>query len=655
MTHPVYIGSDAWSFEEYMEAMFAWPPFPPATTVVVFWVTAIMLALFGMTKYDYGDRKKKARENKDKEYGDARWATEAEMDQFAHRTLVRYVSVRLPKKFRGKIVAFKSNKKRFLAGITGRKIKVPNPVPDYCEAMEDDNILLSETAAMQLSKIPDPLIERNKHVYILGGSGSGKTYNYVTPNLLQLNSSFLVTDPKGDTLKQFGSFLLNRGYKLKVVNTKAAELAYSMHYNPLMYLNDATDIMCIVTLLIENTSGDGEQSGEDFFVKAERQLYLALIGYLHYFYHDMPEHRTFAQLISLLGHAKAAQGKSVSVLDAMIHGAGNPGEENYVQGFERWVIDKYGSLSAAQRSDEWFVVTNYKNFKATAEAPETQACIISSCSVRLAPFTVGAVARMFEYDELELEKIGEEKTAFFLIMDDMDKSYSFILAMVLYQFFAINTVKADQSEGSHCKIPVNCILDELANIGKIPDLERKIATLRSRWINLHCILQNQSQLKDVYGAEAATIIEGNCDTQLVLGRLDFDSYETISKKLGKQTIVVKNTSHSKGGQGSTSESENRTGVELMTAADLYSNPSKFNGEQCIVMIKSAYPYLDYKYRTDDHPRARELRAAGEFSLPRWNYERERERERKKAEKIAEMMEGRKAMLAAFGITEEDAA
>lgn len=621
--HPLVVGA-VYGPDDYMAA-FANPPHLDRRFEIVFWIAFGIIALVSLGTYDWTGQKAAARELKGQEYGDSRWATSDEMEEFAHTRTFRKVPIRLPQRFDDLVRFAKSNPKAFLMAKLGIAEKKPDPKPEYVAELDDDNIILSELARLQLSKIPDPALERNKHVYVLGGSGSGKTFNFVGPNLLQLSGSYVVTDPKGDTLKQYGNFFLKHGYKLKVVNTKPSEISTSMHYNPMLYLTDTTSIMQIVNLLIENTSGDSSQphSGEDFFVKAERQTYMALMGYLHFFYHDQPQYRTFPQMLDLLQLAsKPNPNQTKTPLDVIM--LGTTAEDGF-EGFEEWVVRKYGSEEAAQASEEYFVVKQYKGFKSTAGSPETEASVIASCNVRLAPFAVSAVRDFFSEDELELESIGEERTAFFLVMSDTDSTFNFILAMLLYQLFDINTAAADRNPGSHCKLPVNCILDELANIGRVPDLDVKIATLRSRWIYITAILQSATQLKKMY-KDNADIIEGNCDTTLFLGRCDIETNKKISERLGKYTITVRNRSESHGRQGSWSESEQQTAKDLLSASDLGSNPSKFGGDDCLVLIKSAFPFKDKKYRTIDHPRYHELRECGEFVLDDWNYDR-REEER----------------------------
>ena len=455
------------------------PFYLDSRTMPFFFLAFGAIALVAMTKYDWTGEREEQKKLRGEEYGNQRWARDDEMQQFAHTSTVKRVPIRIPQRTADAMRFARNNPKDFIKAKLGMTNKVANPKPDYVEKIEDDNIILSERAELQMSKIPDPALERNKHVYVLGGSGSGKTFNFVGPNLLQLNSSIVTTDPKGDTLKQYGNFFLRHGYKLKVVNTKPDQINQSMHYNPLLYLQDSTSIMQIVNLLVENTSGNAEAEKEDFFVKAERQLYMALMGYLFYFYADQPQYQTFPQMLDLLQLAgKDNPSQTKTPLDIIM--LGTTAEDGF-QGFEEWIVANHGGdEAAAQASEEYFVIKQYKGFKSTSGSPETEASVIASCNVRLAPFAVSAVREFFSEDELELEMIGEERTAFFLVMSDTDKTFNFILAMLLYQLFDVNTAIADRNPGSHCKIPINCILDELANIGRIPDLDVKIATLRSR-------------------------------------------------------------------------------------------------------------------------------------------------------------------------------
>ncbi len=511
-------------------------------------------------------RGEKQRKNKLKgnEYGSARWATTKEMKDF----------------------------------------KASNPLEDF---------ILSENASISIPAIKKTktqqllgggTVDRNKHIFVCGGSGSGKTFNVVGPNLLQAQYSFISTDPKGDTVSKYGQFLLNQGYKLKIINTKDTEsFPFSAKYNPFHYITDQASIMNLVSIIIENTSGsDDSRSSEDFWIKSERCLYMCLIGFIFYFYKDYPEYQTIPVMLDLINLASASEQdeSATSPLDIVM------------QEFEDELVETYGSIEQAKIQPEWFVITQYSGFKKAAG--ETAKSIIISCFVRLSPFSIGVVRDMFSADELELDKLGEEKTALFFVMSDTNSTFNFIMAMIFYQLFDINVKKADASPGSHCKIPIMCILDEMANIGRIPDLEIKIATLRSRWINLVPIVQNTAQLDSVYGKEKALTIKANCDTFLYLGRADYATCEEISKKLGKETIEVKSTSKQKNG---TSVSTQKIARDLMTADELDSNPEKFSPDDCLVMIKMAHPFKDKKFMLFNHPNYPKLEEAGELDIERY--------------------------------------
>ncbi len=526
-------------------------------SVAVFFVCIIAPLVIGNTS------KEKKRKNalKGNEYGSARWATEEEMKEFMAK----------------------------------------DPA---------DNFLLSRNSAIsipaiQKTKLQKLLgkgqVDRNKHILVLGGSGSGKTFNVVGPNLLQAKCSFVSTDPKGDTVKKYGQYLLDNGYNLKIINTKDTEsFAYSFKYNPFHYITDQASIMNLVSIIIENTSGsDDSQAKEDFWIKSERCLYMCLIAFIFYFYEEEPENQTIPTMLDLINLASASEQdeSAQSPLDFVM------------SDYEQELIEKYGSEEEAKRNPEWFVLTQYQGFKKAAG--ETAKSIIISCFVRLSPFAIGSVREMFSEDELELEKLGEEKTALFFVMSDTTSTFNFIMAMIFYQLFDINVKKADAATGSHCKIPVMCFLDEMANIGRIPDLDIKIATLRSRWINLVPILQNTAQLDKVYGKEASQIIKGNCDTTIYLGRSDYETNKEFSEKLGSETIEVKSTSKQRNGMSVSTQKIKR---ELLTPDELDSNPEKFAPDDCLVMIKMAHPFKDKKYMLFNHPRYEEFDRAGGLDI-----------------------------------------
>ncbi len=520
----------------------------------------LLLCAYYDTNKDERERKKKIR---GEEYGSARWARIHEMKNF----------------------------------------KAPN---------FEDNFLLSANSAISIPALKKRtgvakflngagVSDRNKHILIVGGSGSGKTFNEVGPNLLQSKCSFISTDPKGDTVKKYGKWLQKNGYNVKAVNIKDTEsFEYSFRYNPFKYITDQASIMNLVAIIIENTEGsDDSKAKEDFWIKSERLLYICLIAYLYYYYQDYPEYQTIPQMLDLIGLASASEQdeSTVSPLDVVM------------QDFIDHLIEKYGSEEEAKTKPEWFVLTEYQGFKKAAG--ETAKSIIISCFVRLAPFAIGSVRDMFSDDELELEKIGEEKTALFLVMSDTNRTFNFIMAMIFYQLFDINVKVADANEGSHCKIPIMCILDEMANIGRIPDLDVKIATLRSRWINLVPILQSLSQMDSVYGKEKSATIKSNCDTFVYLGRGDYQTCEEISKMLGKETIKVTSKSKQKNGMSISTQSIAR---DLLSADELYANPEKFDDDECLVMIKLAHPFKDKKFMLFDHPRYDEFSKVGDFCV-----------------------------------------
>lgn len=568
VAHPIAIGSDDWS-TAVIDSISANPLWLDPAYMTYFWGAAVLF-LIGMTMAKTSsDAKRRDREAKGQEHGSQRWAEVSEMQPYA--------------------------------------------ADDF-----GDNIILSRQAALSIPALKRAgrlksllyqlfgkrtVGDRNKHVFICGGSGSGKTFNFVGPNMLQARYSLLSTDPKGDTVTKYGQFLLDNGYRLKIVNLKDNQsFDKSMHYNPFHYITGEASIMSLVTIIIENTEGDGEQSKEDFFIKAERSLYLCLIAYLYYEFDGYPEEQTIPKLLDLIGYAEASEQNedAVSPLDIMM------------EDFQAELVERYGSEERAQRAPEWFVLTQYSGFKKAAG--ETAKSIIISCFVRLAPFAIGSLREMFSSDELELEKLGEEKTAFFLIMSDTDKTFNFILAMLLYQLFDVNTTLADKNPGSHCKIPVMCFLDEVANIGKIPDLDVKIATLRSRWINLVPIVQGLDDLDTLYGEKGAKRIRGNCDTMLFLGRCDPETNEKMSKQLGNETVLVESVSESKNG---VSRTYTPTKKPLMEPEDLGSNPEKFADDECLVIIKNEHPFKDRKYMLYDHPNYAALEAAGEFDAERF--------------------------------------
>lgn len=560
------------------------------------------------------------REVRGKEYGDARWATPAEYAQFAHSAEVRSVMVEPPHGVAATLRAARKEPGTTVKSILGMPVTVKSPRPAWCREIADDNILLTRTARLQASAIPNRLIERNKHVFVVGGSGSGKTYNFVGPNLMQLNGSYVVTDPKGQTAQSFAPFLAQNGYRVLVVDIKPDEIRYSNHYNPFAYLTNATSVLVLVNLLIENTTGNNAQSSSnsDFFVKAESQVFSFAFGYVHYFYRNQPEYQTFDTAMQLIKLAKeGAERGGPSVLDRLILGRSDKkGGPSKAPSYLEYLIGKYGSEEAARASEEWFVIDNYRGFKSTAGSPETEASILASCNVRMSKFSVDDVKSFFSTDELDLGSIGKRPTALFLVMPDTDSTFNFILAMLLYQLFDLNVQVADHSPGGHCDIPISCYLDEVANIGKIPDLDKKMATLRSRWINMCPIIQQFDQLNRWYKDTESSIV-GNCDTLVYLGRSDLETNKKFSEMCGKRTIPVESRSVSKGAHGSVSVQTSWKEQDLLSASDMQSNPDAFPGDECLVFIKNARPIKDKKYTTFEHPRYAELMAAGTMNIADW--------------------------------------
>ena len=560
LSHPISIESNDWA-DAFVVSVTTNPfwidPNIPEVTFGAFVVCLVLCLTFQSRK----DVEAKDKQRSGEEHGSARWAELKEL---------------LP--FRAK--DFEENV--LLSADTAISIPAFKPQPPLSLVPE------SLRSKFPFNRLPGRISDRNKHILVVGGSGSGKTYNIVGPNLLQAKYSILSTDPKGDTVVKYGQYLIDRGYKLLIFNVKdPASFQHSMHYNPFRYITSQASIMELVNIIIENTSGkDDAQANEDFWVKAERSLYMCVMGFQYYYFADNPEQQTIPKMLDIISLASASEKNedAKSALDAII-------EE-----FKEELIATYGSEEEAKRGEEWFVITQYEGFKKAAG--ETAKSIIISCFVRLAPFAIGSLREMFSSDEIELEKIGEEKTALFLIMNDQDNTFNFILAMLLYQFFNINVARADASPGSHCKIPIMCFLDELGSIGRIPDFDAKAATLRSRWINLVPILQNTSQLDKDYGKEKARIIKGNCDTTIYLGRSDDETNEEFSKRLGDETIMVKSYSESKNGRTTNYTPTQR---KLMLPDEFGQNPEKFADDDCLVLVKNAHPYKGKKYNLRDHP------------------------------------------------------
>lgn len=443
-------------------------------------------------------------------------------------------------------------------------------IKPYVAEKFEDNVILTETERLTMEGRPasGPKYARNKNILVIGGSGSGKTRFFVKPNLLQMHSSYVVTDPKGTVLNEVGKALKNGGYKIKVLNT--INFSKSMRYNPLAYIRSEKDILKLVNTIIANTKGEGNQSGEDFWVKAERLYYSALIGYIWYEAPD--EEKNLNTLIEMINASEAKED-----------------DEN----FENPIDTLFKELEA--KNPEHFAVRQYKKYKLAAG--KTAKSILISCGARLAPFDIKELRELTEYDELELDTLGDKKTALFVIISDTDDTFNFIVAIMYTQLFNLLCDKADDVYGGRLPVHVRFILDEFANIGQIPKFDKLIATIRSREISASIILQAQSQLKAIYKDNADTIV-GNCDTMLFLGGKEKTTLKEISEILGKETIDLYNTGESRGKETSHSLNYQKLGKELMSMDEL----SVMDGSKCILQLRGVRPFLSNKYDLTKHPK-----------------------------------------------------
>ena len=440
-------------------------------------------------------------------------------------------------------------------------------IAPYIDPMFENNVLLTNTERLMMSSRPShPKYARNKNVLVVGGSGSGKTRFYVKPNLMQMHSSYVVTDPKGTVLIECGKMLQRAGYKIKVLNT--INFKKSMHYNSFAYIHNETDILKLVNTLIENTKGDGEKSGEDFWVKAEKLYYCALIGYIHY---EAPESE-----------------KNISTLLDMIN-ASEAREDD--EDFQNPVDLMFERLE--EKEPEHFAVKQYKKYKLAAG--KTAKSILISCGARLAPFDIKELRELMETDEMELDTLGDRKTALFIISSDTNGTFDFVNALICSQLFNVLCTKADDVYGGRLPVHVRCLLDEFANI-KIPDMQRLIAVLRSREISCSLVVQSQSQLKAIYKDHADTIV-GNCDTMLFLGGKEKTTLKEISEILGKETIDSFNKSENRGREVSHGLNFQKLGKELMTQDEI----ATMDGSKCILQVRGVRPFLSDKFDITAHP------------------------------------------------------
>ena len=466
----------------------------------------------------------------------------------------------------------------------------PEDIAPYIDPVPDWNIPLTRTESLTMTSRPkDPKTARNKNILVIGGSGSGKTRFFVKPSIMQMHSSYVITDPKGQLLKETGKMLLHgapkldengkpvrdsRGkviyepYRIKVLNT--INFSKSMKYNPLAYVRSEKDILKLVNVIIANTKGDGEKSSEDFWVKAERLLYCALIGYI--WYEAEPEERNFIMLLDLLNACEARED-----------------DETYKSPVDILFDD------LAKKQPEHFAVKQYVKFKMAAG--KTLKSVLVSCGARLAPFDIKELRDIMTEDELELDTMGDQKTALFLIMSDTDTTFNFVIAMLQSQLFNLLCDKADDFYNGRLPVHVRCLLDEFANIGQIPNFDKLIATIRSREISASIILQSQSQLKTIYKDAADTIV-GNCDSTLFLGGKEKGTLKEISELLGKETIDSLSQSENRGAQTSHGLSYQKLGKELMTQDEI----AVMDGSKCILQLRGVRPFFSDKFDITKHPR-----------------------------------------------------
>ena len=443
----------------------------------------------------------------------------------------------------------------------------PEDIAPYVDPKFENNVILTQTERLMMSNRPkDPKTARNKNVLVVGGSGSGKTRFFIKPNLMQLHSSYVVTDPKGSIAVECGKLMLRNGYKVKIFNS--INFKKSHHYNPFAYIHSEKDILKLVTTLIANTKGDGK-SGDDFWQKAETLLYTALIGYIHY---EAPEEeQNFATLIEFINAMEVREDDET---------------------FENNVDLAFKEL--AQREPNHFAVRQYKKYKLAAG--KTAKSINISCGARLAPFDIQELREITMYDELELDTLGDRKTALFLIMSDTDSTFNFLISMIYSQLFNLLCEKADDVYGGRLPVHVRCLIDECANIGQIPNLEKLMATIRSREISACLVLQAQSQLKALYKDNADTII-GNCDSSIFLGGKEPGTLKELNQALGKETIDTFNTGESRGREVSHSLNYQKLGKDLATIDEL----AVMDGGKCILQLRGVRPFLSDKYDITRHP------------------------------------------------------
>ena len=471
------------------------------------------------------------------------------------------------------LVVKAQNRKKFRKGTEYGSARwgTAKDIAPYVDKDPRNNIILTKTESLTMNSRPkNPKFARNKNVLVIGGSGSGKTRFFVKPNLMQMHSSYVVTDPKGTILTECGTMLKRNGYHIRVLNT--INFKRSMHYNPFAYIHSEKDILKLVNAIIINTKGEGEKAGEDFWIKAERLYYSALIGYIWY---EAPEReQNFTTLLEMIDASEARED-----------------DEN----FKNPVDELFEELE--EKAPEHFAVRQYKKYKLAAG--KTAKSILISCGARLAPFDIQELRELMSYDEMDLDTLGDEKSALFVIISDTDDTFNFVVAILYTQLFNLLCDKADDVYGGRLPIHVRCLLDEFPNIGQIPRFERLIATIRSREISACIVLQAQSQLKALYKEHAETIV-GNCDSMLFLGGKEKTTLKEISEILGKETIDLDNTSENRGREKSHGISHQKMGKDLMSQDEL----AVMDNSKCILQLRGERPFLSEKYDITRHPNYR---------------------------------------------------
>ena len=443
----------------------------------------------------------------------------------------------------------------------------PKDIEPFADPVFQNNVILTRTESLTMNSRPkDPKTARNKNVLIVGGSGSGKTRFWLKPNLLQCHSSYVITDPKGGIVEECGAVLVRNKYRIKIFNT--INFKKSMHYNPFAYIHSEKDILKLVTTLMVNTQGESK-GGDQFWEKAEKLLYTALIAYIHYI--APVEEQNFGTLITFLNAMEVREDDET---------------------FQNPIDQMFEALE--KKEPDHFAVRQYRLYKLAAG--KTAKSILISCGARLAPFDIAELREITRYDELELDTLGDRKTALFLIMSDTDSTFNFLISMIYSQLFNLLCEKADDVYHGRLPVHVRCLIDECANIGQIPNLEKLVATIRSREISACLVLQAQSQLKAIYKDNADTII-GNMDTRIFLGGSEPTTLKELSAALGKETIDMFNTGVSKGSQESHSVNYQRTGHELASVDEL----AVLDGGKCILQLRGVRPFLSDKYDLTKHP------------------------------------------------------